>query len=134
MIKHEKAAYWYGKAADQGSLIGQANLGRLYEKGRGVPQDHFAAKKLYIAAVKGGMPAAQYNLGRMYEKGIGTSKDLVLAYALYSIAIAREHPEASYARQRLALEMSEGDRKKAQGLAYRILNEPEKVFNAHDEK
>jgi TPR repeat protein len=31
---------WWRKAADQGNVLAQVNLGLLYERGRGIPQDY----------------------------------------------------------------------------------------------
>ncbi len=39
----EKAAKWYRKAAERGHAGAQHDLGVLFEKGRGVPQDTMAA-------------------------------------------------------------------------------------------
>lgn len=41
------AAFWYGKAADQGFSRAQINLGFLHESGLGVPQDLTRAMNLY---------------------------------------------------------------------------------------
>jgi TPR repeat protein len=51
------------KAADQGFAAAQANLGRLYEQGRGVPQSDTEAARLYKLAADQGLAAAQANLG-----------------------------------------------------------------------
>ena len=55
--------------AEQGNTDAQYNLGVMYGKGRGVPQDDKTALKWYRLAAEQGNAAAQHNLGCMYEKG-----------------------------------------------------------------
>ena len=44
---------WFRAAADQGSRLAQGQLGRMYQKGEGVPQDYVLAYKWYnLAAVR----------------------------------------------------------------------------------
>src|SRR5665811_1208260 len=57
--------------ADQGVAIAQNNLGVLYEKGQGVPQNYAEAAKWYRLAANQGAAVAQYNLGIMYATGHG---------------------------------------------------------------
>ena len=44
---------WYGKAADQGNAEAQFDLGRMYEKGQGVPQDYLYAHMWFNLAAAG---------------------------------------------------------------------------------
>jgi S1-C subfamily serine protease len=49
-----KAMYWYRRAAAQGNVAAQNNLGVMYAKGQGVPQDYVEAYKWYnLAAAQG---------------------------------------------------------------------------------
>ena len=57
---------WYRLAADQGNAIAQCNLGVMYDKGRGVPQDYAEAVKWYRLAAEQGHADAQFKLGIMY--------------------------------------------------------------------
>jgi TPR repeat protein len=57
--------------AQSGDAHAQYNLGLLYARGHGVPQDRAAAAKWYEKAAEQGVPAAQYNLGVMYANGQG---------------------------------------------------------------
>jgi len=51
---------WYRKAAAQGLANAQDNLGVMYGKGRGVPQDYVQAHKWFnLAATKGDKNAAK---------------------------------------------------------------------------
>jgi TPR repeat protein len=49
------------------------NLGLLYARGQGVPQDYAQAVDWYRKAAEQGVAAAQYNLGVMYANGQGVT-------------------------------------------------------------
>ncbi|MDP6175061.1 MAG: sel1 repeat family protein, partial [Rhodospirillales bacterium] len=51
------------KAANAGHIDAQANLGVLYELGRGLKRNHMLAAAWYRKAAERGQVAAQYNLG-----------------------------------------------------------------------
>src|SRR5579864_4502196 len=53
--------------AEQGHRAAQFNLGVLYERGFGVPQDATQAARWYLEAAKQGDVQAQYNVGVFYE-------------------------------------------------------------------
>jgi len=61
--------------AEQGNANAQYNLGLMYQKGDGVPQDDKTALKWYRLAAEQGNASAQYNLGAMYYKGEGVPQD-----------------------------------------------------------
>jgi uncharacterized protein len=65
----------YQKAADQGYVLAEYNLGVLYEKGWGVAKDDARAVTWYRKAAEQGMALAQSNLGNMYRNGQGVSQD-----------------------------------------------------------
>ena len=55
-----KAAEWYRKAAEQGFVDAQANLGMMYYHGQGVSRDHKeAARWLQLAADRGDTESAE---------------------------------------------------------------------------
>jgi hypothetical protein len=58
---------WYRKAADQGNANAFQNLGFMYEKGLGVPQDNTEALKWYRKAADQGQPDAQKSFTRLSE-------------------------------------------------------------------
>ncbi len=45
-----KALQWYRKAAEQGEVTAQYNLGVMYDNGQGVPQDYAQAHMWYNLA------------------------------------------------------------------------------------
>ena len=65
--------------ANQGDAIAQYNLGVMYAKGQGVPQDSAQAVKWLRLAADQGDAWAQYNLGYMYDIGQGVPQDYTQA-------------------------------------------------------
>lgn len=61
-------------------------LGRMYERGEGVPQDRKTAAEWYRKAAEKGVNDAQFRLASMYESGDGVQKDMEYAYGWYSVA------------------------------------------------
>nr|NJM01811.1 sel1 repeat family protein [Desulfobacula sp.] len=63
------------KAAGQGDVDAQFNLGWMYAEGRGVPRDSKQAVYWYSRAAGQGDASAQFNLGMMYDTGEGVARD-----------------------------------------------------------
>jgi TPR repeat protein len=61
-------------------------LGDLYDRGRGVAQNHKAAVKWYRLAAKQGHAPAQTSLAVMYGKGQGVRQDYKAAVKWYRLA------------------------------------------------
>lgn len=61
--------------AEAGDSNAQYNLGMLYARGQGVPQDYAKAAEWYRKAADGGVAAAEYNLGVMYANGQGVERN-----------------------------------------------------------
>ncbi len=78
--------------AEQGDATAQYNLGAMYDKGQGVPQDDAEAVRWYRKAAEQGFALAQYNLGRMYYKGQGVPQDYVQAHMWNNLAASRFFP------------------------------------------
>jgi len=72
--------------AEQGDDLAQYNLGVLYRKGRGVPQDDVQARQWYEKAAVQGQAKAQYNLGTLYFNGEGVPKDYQQALRWFRLA------------------------------------------------
>jgi len=108
-----EAAKWYRKAAEQGDSKAQANLGRMYEEGRGVRTNFVKAEKYFRLAAAQGDPEGQVGLGFMHAKGINMAIDNVLAYMWFELAAGQDlrstdvsRIEAAEVREFLALEMT----------------------------
>ena len=78
--------------AEQGGALAQYNLGVLYRKGRGVPQDDVQARMWYAKAAAQGQAKAQFNLGTLYYNGEGVPKDY--QQALRWLRLAADQGEA----------------------------------------
>ena len=91
--------------ADQGDADAQAQLGFMYEQGRGVVKSYDLAVHWYVCAAEQGHTAAQYLLGLMYAKGRGVQRNDMLAYQWLNVAAARAPQRAKeyYARIRDAV-------------------------------
>src|SRR5437879_12654858 len=72
--------------AEKGLAKAQHNLGVMYYKGRGVPQNYGEALRWYRLAAEQGFGLAQYNLAAMYGEGRGVKQDYVQAHMWYSVA------------------------------------------------
>jgi uncharacterized protein len=69
--------------AEQGNVGAQAQLGLMYDLGRGVPQDYAAAMSWYRQAAEQGDAWAQVQLGYMYDMGRGVPQDYAAAASWY---------------------------------------------------
>ena len=84
------------KAAQQGDVIAQNNLGVIYEKGTGVPKNLVKAAHFYLLASEQGNPFAQANLVTMYLTGRGVDKNLPEAFAWAKKSANRGFAPARY--------------------------------------
>ncbi len=91
--------------AEQGDALAQYNLGVLYRKGRGVPQDDVQARQWYAKAAAQGQAKAQFNLGTLYFNGEGVPKDY--QQALRWFRLAADQGEA-LAQTKMAVMYDEG--------------------------
>ena len=91
--------------AEQGDALAQYNLGILYRKGRGVPQDDVQARQWYAKAAAQGLAKAQFNLGTLYFNGEGGPKDY--QQALRWFRLAADQGEA-LAQTKIAIMYDEG--------------------------
>jgi len=80
--------------AEQGVAIAQFNLGVMYDKGKGVPQDYAEAVKLYRLAAEQSYASAQFNLGVIYRNGRGVPQDYAEAVRWYRLAAEQGHADA----------------------------------------
>ena len=84
------------QAAEQGVAMAQFNLGVMYDRGEGVPEDDSEAVEWYRKAAEQGLPGAQYNLGLMYANGEGVPEDDQEAVKWYRKAAEQGYAKAQY--------------------------------------
>jgi len=82
--------------AEQGNARAQFNLGLMYDKGRGVPQDDKEAVKWCRLSAEQGDAKAQYNLALMYEDGRGVPQNYKEAVRLYRLSAEQGDALAQY--------------------------------------
>lgn len=78
-----QAAALFRKAAAQGDAAAQFNLGAMYVKGQGMPQNYPEAAARFLQSATQGYALAQNSLGVRYEKGQGVPQNSLRAAALY---------------------------------------------------
>ena len=88
------AAEWYRKAAEQGEMTAQFNLGLSYAKGQGVIKNEAEAVKWYRMAAEQGYASAQFNLALCYRDGRGVVKDDAEAVKWYRKAAEQGDADA----------------------------------------
>ena len=91
-----KAAEWYTKAAEQGHVEAQFNIGVLYVNGIGVQLDFAKAGEWFSKAASQGSAAAEFNLSMMHLRGDGFEKNLQRAAELMASAAEKGLPLAQY--------------------------------------
>ena len=86
--------------AEAGDAIAQGNLGVMYERGQGVPQDYKEAMKWFRLAADQGNTDAQTHLASSYRKGEGVPQDIKEAIKWYRLAAYEGN---SYAQNNLGI-------------------------------
>ena len=89
--------------ADKGDAAARFNIGLMYFRGEGVPQDYRQARVWFEKAAMQGLGEAQYNMGAMLEQGLGTEKNAATARTWYEKAAAQGNAHAQYNLARLYL-------------------------------
>jgi len=97
---------WLTKAANQGYVPAEYELGRIYLYGRGVEADYAQALLWERKAAEQGDPRAQRDLAFMYERGLGVDHDATQVAALNRQAAEKGDPSAQL---RLAQALENGD-------------------------
>ena len=108
--------------AERGNSRAQFNLGVMYRRGEGVPQDHKEAVGWYMLAAEQGDVDAQVNLGVMYYNGQGVLADFVLAHMWFNISAALGDEMGDEKRELIAKEMTPKDISKAEAMARACFN------------
>jgi TPR repeat protein len=91
--------------AKSGDTGAQYDLGVIFARGDGVPQDYAKAASWFREAAINGNVAAQYNLAVLYEHGLGMPQNMNEALIWYHSAAARNYPSAQY---NLAISYAQG--------------------------
>ena len=104
-------------AAKQGEAYAQFNLGLIYAKGDGVPENDAEAVKWYRKAADQGDADAQFNLGVMYDNGEGVPENSIRAYVWWSMAKTQGVTEASNNLEKLKPQMTKQQIADGQALA-----------------
>ena len=107
--------------AEQGNADAQVNLGVMYRKGEGVPQNDKTAVKWYTLAAEQGNASAQFNLGVMYDEGEGVPQNDKTAVKWYNLAASQGDKDATKYRDFVAKRMTPADVSKAQRLAQKCV-------------
>jgi TPR repeat protein len=109
------------RLARLGNVRAQSQLGFMYARGLGVPQNYVEAAKWYYRAADRGDGRAQLELGLMYNKGQGVPRDLVLSHMWLNLsashAVGGNRDYAVRLRDALASKMTEKQLLAAQHLA-----------------
>jgi TPR repeat protein len=103
--------------AEQGDAVAQYNLGLMYKKGDGVPQDDKEAVRWCRKSAEQGNVNAQFALGAMYGLGEGVLQDNVYAHMWLNIAASNGNATAIKNRDIVAKRMTASDISEAQKLA-----------------
>ena len=82
----KESFFWYEKAALQGVIAAQNNLGKMYGLGIGVKADKQKSLYWFTQAANSNDPIAQANLAVMYLKGDIVNVDIDLAVKLFKKA------------------------------------------------
>ena len=92
----DRAVFWFQKAAQQGHLFAQFELGLMNEEGTGVPRDPGQAALWYQNAATHGHARAAFRLSYLYFAGDGVPQDSSLAAAWCRVAAEGGLPYAQH--------------------------------------
>ncbi len=117
------AAKWLSKAADQGLVDAERDLGVMYLQGDGVLQDYAKAHAWLEKAAYDNDAVAQRELGALYAEGQAVEQDKLWAYVWFDYAAKNGDQEATDRRADLEKTMSADELSQAQELAESIKGE-----------
>ncbi|MBI3774605.1 MAG: SEL1-like repeat protein [Gammaproteobacteria bacterium] len=101
---HDLARELWLPLANDGYAKAQANLGWMYQTGKGMPKDLKKAVEWYLKAAKQDHVIAKNNLGVMHENGWGTKKNLKRAAYWYREAASTGYSYGQYNFGKMLLE------------------------------
>lgn len=82
--------------AAKGNALAASNIGYLYERGLGVPQNYAEAMAWYRKAAAQGLAQAQFNIGTLYFQGWGVERNTRESFAWFRRAALQDLAEAQY--------------------------------------
>jgi TPR repeat protein len=82
--------------AELGYPGAQFQLGFMYRRGDGVPQDYIEALKWFRMSASQGHASSQSNLGFMYRDGEGVPQDYVQAHMWFNLAVVSTKGDGRY--------------------------------------
>ena len=82
--------------ADQGNIKAMYDVGKLYERGRGVKKDITKAAEFFQKSASAGNPSAQARLGILYFEGRGVKQNYTKALSLLNSAANKNIPSAQF--------------------------------------
>ncbi len=122
---------WYRKASEQNHPLAQFNLGLMYAKGEGVPQDDAEAVRWIRRAADLGDAGAQFNLGMRYHRAsvwgqqLDTLETKIEAYKWLQLAASQGYKGSAEACERMTLGMTREEVTKGnQGVASFVAVKP----------
>lgn len=86
---HERAFYWYMKAAGNGHVQGMNSVGWMYHHGDFVPTNYKEALFWYHKAARQNCALSQGNIGTMYQSGSGVRQDYAESIKWFQKAVAQ---------------------------------------------
>lgn len=93
-LNYDEALEYFEKAANNGQMLAQYNLAKMYLNGNGTSKNPQIAAQWFMKAARQGDAAAQYMIGKMYLEGQGVSKDEQQALTWLKKAAAQGNKEA----------------------------------------
>lgn len=110
---YETAKRVFKQLAKKGEPKSQRYLGRMYDKGLGVPQNYGKAVDWYRKAAEQKDAVAQYHLGVKYVNGHGVPVDAKTAYVWFAISFNNGFERAANPLRVLNKSLSTRDRQDA---------------------
>lgn len=101
---HEKAFYYYEKAAQTGDPAALNKLGNMYAQGKGCTKNASKAANYYLVAAEKGNKYAQHNIAFCYWDGIGIEKDRETAVMWMRRSAAQGYEKAKKALKTMGVE------------------------------
>jgi len=101
-----KAASLLHRAAKQGDVHAQLDLGLMLSGKTGAEIGNMKAARWFTRAAEQGNEQAQYNIGLMYKTGQGVEQNFVRAYMWLSLSAAQGNLNAAKERDAIAVNLS----------------------------